>query len=76
MKIDLHNNTRYIARKILIDTIKKKKKNEEIEIIVGRGLHSENKIPVIKNYVIKYLNSKNIKFKFKEFSKDGVIIIY
>lgn len=74
MKIDLHNKTRFVARKILIKAIKEKN-NKEIEIIVGRGLHSENKIPVIKNFVIRYLNSKKIKFKFKEFSKEGVIII-
>lgn len=74
MKIDLHNKTRYIARQILIKAIKEKN-NKEIEIIVGRGLHSENKKPVIKNFVIRYLNSKKIKFKFKEYSKEGVIII-
>lgn len=75
MKIDLHNKTRYIARQILNNTLKNKKKNEIIEIIVGRGLHSKNNIPIIKNFVIRYLNSKNIKYKFKEYSKDGVIII-
>lgn len=75
MKIDLHNKTRYIARQILIKKIKERKKGENIEIIVGRGLHSENKIPIIKNFVIRFLKSKNIKYKFKEFSKEGVIII-
>lgn len=75
MKIDLHHKTKFSARKILIDIIKKKKKNEKIEIIVGRGLHSRNNIPIIKNFVINYLISKNIKFSFKDFSKEGVIVI-
>lgn len=75
MIIDLHNKTRYIARQILIDAIKKRKNKEKIEIIVGRGLHSIKKIPIMKNFVIRYLNSKNIKYKFKEHSKEGVIII-
>lgn len=73
--IDLHNKTRYIARNILIETLKNKKKNEKVEIIVGRGLHSVNNIPIMKNFVIRYLTSKNIKYKFKEHSKEGVIII-
>ena len=73
--INLHNKTRYIARKILIETLKNKKNNEKIEIIVGRGLHSVNNIPIMKNFVIKYLTSKKIKYIFKEYSKEGVIII-
>lgn len=72
--IDLHNHTRYFARKKL-NSILNKENNEIIEIIVGRGLHSENKIPIIKNYVIKYLISKNINYKFKKYSKEGVIVI-
>ena len=72
--IDLHNNTRYIAREKL-NTLLKTEKNKKIEIIVGRGLHSINNIPVIKNYVIKYLKSKNIKYIFKKHSKEGVILI-
>lgn len=73
--IDLHNKTRYIARKILIETLKNKKNNEKIEIIVGRGLHSVNNIPIMKNFVIRYLTSKNIKYMFKKYSKEGIIII-
>lgn len=72
MIIDLHNNTRYIARQKLEKCLKK---NEDIEIIVGRGLHSYNKIPIMKNFVMRYLTSKNIKFYFKAYSKQGVIIV-
>ena len=75
MYVDLHNKTRYSTRKILIDIIKKKSK-KEIHLIVGKGLHSENRKPVLKNFVMKYLKSKNIDFKICKKSKGGVIIMF
>jgi len=75
MYVNLHNKTRYSTRKILIDIIKKKSK-KEIYLIVGRGLHSENKKPILKNFVMNYLKSKNIDFKICEKSKGGIIIMY
>lgn len=75
MIIDLHNNTRYIARQKLKKILEEKNRYERIEIIVGRGLHSIDKKPVIKLFVINYLESKNIKYYFKPYSKEGVIII-
>jgi len=73
MIIDLHNRTRFSVKKILEKILKKK--NEKIHLIVGRGIHSYNKKPIIKNYVINYLKSKNISYTICQESKGGVIII-
>ena len=75
MILDLHNNTRYIGRKLLKNTLEKYLNKEKIYIIVGRGLHSNNKKPIMKLFVINYLKSKNIPYIICEKSKGGVIIV-
>ena len=75
MILDLHNQTRFSSRILLKKTINEYLNKEKIHIIVGRGLHSPNKKPVIKNFVINYLKSKNILYTICEKSKGGVIII-
>ena len=67
--IDLHGYM-VAEAKILLDSLVSKKQQKHIRIITGRGVHGQNG-PVIKNFVMKYLGDRNIRFNQSKIQDGG-----
>lgn len=75
--LDLHGLTVEEAEVILEDNVEKiqKKGEKELMVIVGKGLHSGDEGPKLKELVMNYAMIMNYKYKFEE-KNQGCIILY
>lgn len=78
--LDLHGLTRDEAVRELEDfLIKARAQNiSSAEIITGKGLHSPDGVPVIRNAVLAVLNSRGLHYEFDSVlrSGDGTVFVY
>ena len=66
--IDLHGYTTSEAKIVLDELVRSE--NAYVRIIVGKGNHSENG-PVLRDYVKKFLLSKNVHFNQAKIGDGG-----
>lgn len=76
-ELDLHGLTVEEAEVILEDNVEKMKKKGEKEllVIVGKGLHSREEGPKLKDLVMNYAMIMNYKYKLDD-KNQGCIILY
>ena len=76
-ELDLHGLTISEASTILDEKIKQclNDKVNELTVIFGKGLHSGEKGPKLKSFVIEYVNQKFIPYVIHT-ENDGCIILY
>ncbi len=73
--LDLHNCNLKIAEEKLQEFILfcNEKRIKKIKIITGKGIHSGERGPVIRNFILDYLeNHPNIKWKFAPPKRGGI----
>jgi DNA-nicking Smr family endonuclease len=63
--IDLHGYTVEETRSILKNYLKSLKKDENLLVITGKGIHSQNSKPILKPAIVNYLKNQNVQWKFK-----------
>jgi len=75
--IDLHGYTKQEAESVLTQLINTSK-GKHIRIITGKGLHSEDKEPIIKSFTKDFLCSHNISFTTSKIQNggDGALEVY
>ena len=75
--IDLHGYTKQEAESVLIELVNTAK-DKHIRIIIGKGLHSEGKDPIIKSFTKDFLCSHNISFTTSKIQNggDGALEVY
>jgi DNA-nicking Smr family endonuclease len=72
-ELDLHGYTKAEAEPLLKDFLEESLESRLsiVRVVTGKGLHSEDGIPVLKNFVTKYLTHNGFHFRMAKINRGG-----